>query len=184
MATIRQFTINYAGPGGATGVSVLHYNLLSSTNLIAADLGQAYDAWAAVCSDVWTFAIDTEVLEIEDTTGEITAAATVTNPWQHVGASAEEPVPTATAMYVRRATGVYVAGRRLAGRTYLPGAAVSHLSMGEWSVTALQAAASWAAECSTSRVIWHRPKGGSGGLAVSGGTNTAWAECSSQRGRR
>lgn len=183
--TIREVRVRYTGPTGAAGESVAHYSEAYALSTLRTDLRNAYLAWASVCSDQWSFALASEVRLIDEATGEMTGVDNFSSPWTVPGADAEEPVPTATAMYVRARTGGFRAGRRVAGGTYLPGATISQLNDGEWATSAVDAANSWAAVALATRVIWSRPSPGGGSGAAYGVTGmTPWSECSSQRRRR
>lgn len=121
-----------------------------------------YEGVNGFCSDDATFDIDPVAREIDPTSGVTLGLASVT--WSAVvpGAGAGVRGPDASAVLVAHDTGVFINGRRLQGRTFLPYPSLSVLGEGQIAALALgtfQDALDLAQSTLTfgSMVIWHRP---------------------------
>ena len=81
-----------------------------------------YNDYADHCNGTVTFALDPEYREFTPATGQTIAVAgfTGSNLWTQTGTSSPTSLPDQTSILVRWKTGVWVNGRQITGRTYLP----------------------------------------------------------------
>lgn len=131
-----------------------------------------------------------EVRHLDTVTGTLIGVSNVNVEVPVVGNVASQPVADSSQILMRWNTGTIVNGRRLVGRTFIPGLPVGSLSGGN---LAGASAADFATKGNALRTaltglqalqVWHRPKGGVGGQ-VSGVTScTVWGEMAVLRRRR
>lgn len=113
------------GPFGSPGYNRLHFDSLSFPGQTGAEAAAtaAVNWWAAVSvriSNTLTFQVEPEVLEV-DSTGSTVAAYVVPTRPEVKGTETADPLPWSTQGLVRLRTGVYVAGREVRGRIFIPG---------------------------------------------------------------
>jgi len=113
----------FSGGAGGSGVSTMYF--LAGGTVSAQDASDAHgdffnrikgrQATSVRCT------VDPEVLTIDVTTGTTMSAISVTNrTW--LGEDGGDVLPWATQGLVKFPVGVFVAGRRLVGRSFIPGA--------------------------------------------------------------
>lgn len=136
-----------------------------------------------------TVNLDPEVRKLADASGTLTGVASVNPGNAVVGNNASQSVADASQVLFRWNTGVIHQGRRMVGRTFIPGLPVGSLDGGNLKAAsaadfATKNAAFIASLSSDPLVVWHRPKHGSGGMTfvVSGGS--VWSEMAVLRRRR
>jgi hypothetical protein len=110
--------------GGSGGLqwSTMHFGGTTEGEAAAAALAAAA-FWADIqdiLSAAYQFHFDGEVLQVDPATNQITEVH-LTAGWDRDGTAAGETLPWASQGLVRWRTGVYVAGRELRGRTFIPG---------------------------------------------------------------
>ena len=109
--------------GLAPGVSVLHFNP-AADDQAAADAARTHvETWLNVVNNYVSvlegMTVDTEVDVVDVGSGALTGSFNVTTTLI-VGASSDNPVPNAAMGLSRWRTGVFIAGRELRGRTFIP----------------------------------------------------------------
>lgn len=129
----------------------------------------------------WTTQADVEL--VNAATGQVTGITTTT-PATGTGALAGELAPLVSQGLVRWRTGVYVAGREVRGRTFIPGLHINSVDDGSVlaaSVTTVNtAAAALIADANSALEIWSRVLGVSHDVA----SGSMWSEFASLRSRR
>lgn len=142
--------------------------------------------WAAVdlhMSSGVTWNTEAEVAEINIATGDL-EGITATTPRTGSGGAIAAIMPPATQGLIRWRTGVFVAGREVRGRTFVPGLTTSAASAGKPSATVITdfnaAAAAMVADPNADLYVWSRKNGVIGNVV----TGTAWNEFAVLRSRR
>lgn len=97
------------------------------------------------------------------------------------------PVPNSANILIRWATGSVVSGRRLRGRSFIPGSSSTandggHL--GSAAIAAITTAANTFASAGNNFGVWHRPIQSAGGTFVTVNGASVWEEYAVQRRRR
>lgn len=118
------------GAGGAPMLSRLNFDSPSGTGSAAEAQSAANavaDFWIACAqwlSEALTWQVLTDVTQFEPSTGQTTATYPVGGQYGVFSAQAN-PLAWATQGLIRWSTGIYVAGRAVRGRTFVPGLTVS-----------------------------------------------------------
>jgi hypothetical protein len=110
---------------GVAGTPWYNNLFFTGTDSLSADaaVDAAGDFWEAVdvvISDQVDWATEAEVLVIDESTGQATDAFTVT-PIVGTGEAGTDIMPRALQALCRLQTGVFIGGRRLSGRIFIPG---------------------------------------------------------------
>jgi len=112
---------NITGPAGAPWLSTMYFDVVGG--LTAANANAAVGTfWTAIRAHIATgtsIATEAEVGDIDIATGELTGLFPVT-PVVTTGSGATDALPFATQGLLRWRTGVFVGGREVRGRTFLP----------------------------------------------------------------
>lgn len=181
--------IIWTSPGGG-GASTLHALSAATPQTVADAIDAFLVQLKAGLSNQVTMGQSTEVRILDDATGQLTGVANVTAAAPVAGNVAGQPVADASQILMRWNTGFIVNGRRLVGRTFVPGLPVASLQGGNLAgASALDFASKGNALVSsltgTNRlVVWHRPKNGAGGTVWPINTCTVWGEMAVLRRRR
>ena len=150
-------------------------------------------AWAALANAIpssSTLSFDPLLDEIEESNGNIVGQVAGTLPAAVTFTNANDPLPYQTQALVRLDTGVYIGGRRLKGRIFIPGASEDRNTAGAPIAAYLTQLNSFATALGTTVVtpmnqrVWHRPVNGFGGLSqpvISRTVSGQWAVLKSRR---
>lgn len=110
--------------GGSGGPQLSTMYFLDTGILTAQDAATAVRDFWGTCVTVmhtsYTVNVESEVLVIDSTTGKPTSAVGTTNA-PLAGLESGDPLPWATQGLIEWATGVYINGRQVRGRTFIPG---------------------------------------------------------------
>lgn len=185
---VAQITLRWSGvPNSPGGVWLAHAASVADAVTLGNAIPSAFGAgMGGYFIDSATISWDGEVREYNSATGVLIGAATSSPETASYGTATDDPVANATQVLMRWGTGAVVSGRRLRGRTYVPGLHKSALAGGE-----LLAAAQTAIQTTVDEIvalgllhIWHRPVNGGGGQdrPVTGGS--VWNELAVIRNRR
>lgn len=140
-----------------------------------------------------SISFDTSVVQLNQTTGQAIAAFTGSAPAAVTFTGSGDPLPFQTQALVRYGTGVFIRGRRLVGRTFVPGLLESVSTSGIGPSSALQNSLNTAfgllgttVVSNINQVVWSRPSSlvpGSGQAepVTSRSASATWAV---QTGRR
>lgn len=174
----------FTGMQGAPWLSTAHFDDVAASAQDCVDAVGAF--WGAVDSLMdnevdWATQPDVEV--VNPVNGQVTGIET-TSPLSASGAQALEALPFATQGLIRWRTGVFVAGREIRGRTFVPGMVETGNDNGRPGATAISAMNSSAigliTDASTTFGIWSPARGQIAAVA----SGTAWSEFAVLRSRR
>lgn len=171
---MQRIRATITGWTGAPGVITL-YTLTSlpedatSAQLCCDRLGDSLTAGNGLYAQGVTFTSDSFVDTIDPATGAITASNAVT-PWTVVSSSTAGKAPPAVQGCITWKTNDVVAGRRVAGRTFIGPVAIDQLDLDgtptAGALAKLEAIGSAWQDNGTTDVyaaVWHRPVSGAGG---------------------
>lgn len=160
MSTLfRVRTAITGGPGGSE-LSTQYFNAASGTEQQAADAVRAF--WQALNNYIhsaYTLTVEPLVYSIDSTTGLATSTAGTTTS-QVFGTDGNDPLPPATQGVVRAHTGLFIAGRELTGKLWVPGPTeaknTTGIPTGAYLTAVDAAAATLASGANYEWVIWSR----------------------------
>jgi hypothetical protein len=113
--------VAWNGPAGAPFLSTHYFDLTGGTAQQAATaVGAFWGAVDALINNAYIWTTESDVATVNAATGQVTSA-TSTTPVIGSGASAATALPRASQALVRWTTGIYVGGRQIRGRTFIPG---------------------------------------------------------------
>jgi hypothetical protein len=176
---------NFTGVPGAPYLSTMYFAESGGTAQQAATAAGAF--WTALIPNLtnsMNFATEADVALVNAATGVVTGAV-ATTPVLGTGGRADAQLPRATQGLVRWLTGIYVAGRQVRGRTFIPGL-TEDANITDGLVTPAvaaainNAAATLIASPNADLEIWSRTLGQSN-VATVGST---WTEFAILRSRR
>jgi hypothetical protein len=154
----------------------------------AAQAASAVAAFWTACGDLMSTAcgwqVENEVALVDEATGDITGYESVASPGSGSGTLSGQPLPFATQGFMNWRTGIIVAGRRLAGRTFIP-AATENLNdagvpNGDY-IEVLATAAAALIDDADSALLVYSPTHHTGGLVSSGNVGRVWGVLRSRR---
>lgn len=151
-----------------------------------------FNAAAGAISNTVTYTPTLVVDEIDEVTGAIVNQVAASAPAATAGVSASPQLPLQTMGICQYQTGLFIAGRRLRGRSYVPGLTVGGVTTAGLPTTAtLNALAAFNTALgttiltATNQRVWHRPNaGGTGGLSAVVTTRTVNNQFGVMRSRR
>ena len=124
----------------------------------------AFNAAAGSIGNTVTYSPVLVVDEVEETTGAIVNQITAAAPAATAGLSAGLPLPLQTMMVAQYQTATFIRGRRLRGRSYIPGLTVGAMGAAGLPVAAVvNAVAAWNTALGTTILtpmnqrVWSRP---------------------------
>jgi hypothetical protein len=186
---VDEYTLNWVTPGGG-GRTTLYTRQTGDAQTIT----NSIRTWAGlICqglSSQVSVTPGSEVRRLDTASGVLTGVFSVTPGTTIPGNVSQQPVADASQVMLRWGTGTIINGRRLVGRTFLPGLPVGSLSGGNIAAATVTDFANKAQALVTALagtapvVVWHRPVNGAGGsdALVTGGT--CWSEVAVLRRRR
>jgi len=134
----------------------------------------------------WTVGTSGDI--VDDVTGTLTGAWSEATARTGTGSVSGQPVQNTSQILLQWHTGIIVNGRRLRGRTYIPGASSGASDAGQVAAATVAdfvaAQATFISDCATQFAVWHRPINGAGGSSQSVLTGSCWNEFAVQRRRR
>lgn len=184
MTIFKVRTLWSGGPGGA-GVSTMYWSTSAGTASQANDaMGAFWDAVASVIGGGWNAQTDSVVYEVDEADGQITGAVAVT-PETTAYADGNDPLPGLTQGLLQLRTGVYVAGRELRGRLFIPGPTENENTAGRPKASYLSAVNTAATNelinaLDAAPVVWSRAHGAFWPVVAA----TCWTEWAVLRSRR
>lgn len=172
------------GAGGAQ-VNTLYFSSFPGRTAAASALAAA-NFWGnlvGAMTSEYTAITEADVYTLDDATGTITGSTTVTS-YTLPGTNAGDPLPWMTQGLISWNSGLYVAGRLVKGRTFVPGPSELHNTDGVPNSTytdALETAISdLLADADAELFIWSR-KNGDTYPVIGGSVGTVWSYLSSRR---
>jgi len=121
MATIRRVRTEFTGVAGSPWVSNMYFTWVNGTEQDHVDAVGVF--WAAVDARIdnsVTWATESDVAVIDDTTGNITSMETTT-PATGAGGGTSDPLPYQTQALCHWLTNSFLSGRQIRGKTFIPG---------------------------------------------------------------
>lgn len=182
----REITVNWTTPSGAH-LSVLNFDSATSVAAQRAALGALLTDLRSTLSTSVSANVATEGREFEETTGDTTGFWAESTPYTATGSAASQPVADATMVLFRWRTDQVRAGRRIQGRTFIPGLNSAALNAGNLSIAALTAFNAIATEWVAADVgfrVYSRPTETSPGVLAEPVSGDTWSELAVLRRRR
>lgn len=183
---IKTFWTAENSPGGE---SIMYFRDGTATvENLRFRLEEMYSACATRFDNQTTWTIAQSGNVVDEETGTLVDEWANAVDFSGAGSSSGQPVPNQAQLLIRWNPQAIVNGRRLKGRTYIPGLSSLTMDAGQviaGAVTDFQTAAQdFLDEVNGQFVVWHRPTGGTGGRAESAVTASVWNEFAVQRRRR
>lgn len=183
----REILVDWQTPGAAAGLTVLYFDEATSVTSQRTALASALaELTTSLCTTSrWT--IRNEGRELSDATGTVTGFWGDGTARTGTGSAGTTPVANAAQGLIRWLTPDIVAGRRIRGRSFVPGMSDNVNANGQVNATGTGDLQSCGGVLITSAVgfgIWHRPQSGTGGSFHEATAAVAWNEFAVQRGRR
>lgn len=183
MASLLRVRVVGFGWVGGSGLNTFYFDPISTPD--ASDAQDVYDrvhgffnAVKAIFENDTSWAVDSEVSEIDPATGTLIGSFTVGTPASAVvGTGTDGIAGTATMAVLAYSTNTFVNGRRVLGRAFLGPLNKGAIINGQFSSGAqaiVDAAAPDLSDTSSGssvQAVWHRPVGGTGGSLA---TITGW----------
>lgn len=174
----------FSGPQGAPYLNTLYFDTLGGT------AGQAVAAvgafWGAVDAHIandlsWT--TEPEVYQLDETTGQPVSVTQVTSA-TGTGAKTDELIARAAQGLIRLGTGIFVGGREIRGRIFVPGLTLDSVLNGALETTVIAAfdaaALALQTDANSAIVVWSRKNGRMEGVISS----STWSQYAVLRSRR
>lgn len=189
MVEMNEVLTNWTTPAGGGFVTVLYFDGLGS-------VADQREAWGQLLGNIdnylapsVSYSVATQGRIIDSATGQLAGDWSDSTPRTGTGGMTGAPVADATMLLLRWKSPNIVAGRRIQGRSYIPGLNVGNLSngnLGSTPASAIQTALTAYGTTGNQHSIWHRPKNGAGGSlhGVGPGGMTVWSELAVLRRRR
>lgn len=183
--------VTWTGP--SSPLISTHYLLPGTedaSSALAAHIAVAtfWNSARAVISDAFTYTVQQQVDQLS-LLGELIGSFTVSNVASAIGQDAGDDMPYQTQGLVRWITPTFLDGRRLKGRTFIPGPTETQNANGvpvSGYLSALNSAASAYASSSSNPVVWadhsdETPPFGATGPIDAGVAVSSWAVLRSRR---
>lgn len=187
MAGLDQVIVNWIGPGHSPKVSIFFSDADGDVAAFRNNLSVMLNAIAAYQSNQYSFRIDTSGDTFDEASGALIGSWTDSTLQSGTGLYSGQPMPDAAQVLLRWTTGQIVNGRRLRGRTYVPGIAMDTTvngNLNDGTVAIMSGLANDFVDSTTPPRIWHRPTGGTGGVATAATGASCWSEFAVLRRRR
>jgi hypothetical protein len=122
MVMLRLVRTEIIGASAKTGYSNMYFAYASGQ--LGLTLSAVHNFWseiATLCTVGAAFYVQGETFLVDDSTGQITGSESDTSPAPVLGQNTSDPLPSMVQALLATGTNVYVAGRRLQGRVFIPG---------------------------------------------------------------
>jgi hypothetical protein len=185
---VQEIVTEWTGLGHNPKLSIMYIDDAADVGLARDNIAGLWNALEGFLSTsiAWRVAQDGKIMD--SATGELTGFWTDTTPFVGEGLNESDPLPDATQLLVQWVTTEVVNGRRVRGRTFIPGMTEQHSERGNPSDDLVAGAAAGAQAMVTALlgnfVVWHRPTNGVGGSTAVVNVATVWDEWAVQRNRR
>lgn len=170
MASVMRHTAVWSGTIGLPGYSNFYHSVSDPVSTSAQEASDSIRTYFAALSGYIpgevSVLVDPAYQIYDDATGNLVAEGTVAVPAANVVGSNGGTFSSQVGVLVEWLTGVYIAGHRVRGRTYLvPLAGFAELdgTLNDAIRTTIQNASVWIVDASENFVVWHRPVNGAGG---------------------
>lgn len=188
MPDLNEIAVEWTTPAGTNGRSIFYFGAgVADIAQQRAALAAFLAAYIPYCADTVHYTVPTTGRVIQDITGAHTGDWFEATVYTGVGTQTSGPVPDVAQVLTRWRTDLFTNGRRLQGRSFLPGLSRANVEGGNVAagvVTAVSAAAQGLVTSATGFSIWSRPQTTRAGLSRQVETGTCWTEMATQRRRR
>ena len=188
MVSLNEILVDWTTPSGTAGRSICYFAAdAGSVNAQRDALGDFLGAYIPYCATTVRFDIEKVGRVIQDSNGQHIADWTDGPTFTGTGTQTDGPVPDVAQVLMRWRTESFAGGRRLQGRTFLPGLARANVEAGNVASGVLNALVTAGAGLVSSSVgfgIWRRPKPTSAGSFALVSQAVPWEEMATQRRRR
>lgn len=188
MPELNEVAVEWATPAGTNGRSIFYFGAgVADIATQRAGLAAFLAAYIPYCADNVSYSVPTTGRVIQDITGAHTGDWSEPTVYTGTGTQTSGPVPDVAQVLVRWRTNLFVAGRRLQGRNFLPGLGRANVEGGNVAggvVTAVSSAAQTFAGLDVGFSIWSRPQPSRAGVSNQVTVGTCWSEMATQRRRR
>lgn len=185
---MREITTKWTTRRGAPGVSVMYFEEAASIAAQRLSLAVLWESVAAAMDLFTTWEIATEGRSLSPVSGELTGTWVESTLRDGTGdVSGGGPIPDATQALIQWQTGVIRRGRRVRGRTFVPGfadAVIIDGELGSGTVAGITTSAQTFVDSGVGFGVWHRPINSVGGELIPVSVATVWTELAVQRRRR
>lgn len=126
--SVARYRVDIAGLVGGPGLSTWHFDTTASgyTDQDAVDAVENFFLGApSLTSNNITFTGQPVIDILDEASGQVTAQNGVSG-WSVAGTRTDEELPPTTQGLVEWQTGIYVAGRQIRGKTFMPGITIDH----------------------------------------------------------
>lgn len=182
----REILTQWVTPGGGA-TTVMNFQTTTPAAAQRAAIEALFNDLSVGLSSQVSFTVAQEGAEYDDATGLQTDFWTDPTVRGGTGDAGGEPVADATQVLIRWRTPAVVAGRRLQGRTFVPGYLSTGVISGNVSTatqTAFTAAAVAFAGAGVGFAVYSRPTAGRAGTLAAVNSGSCWSELAVQRRRR
>lgn len=183
---MREIITDWTLASGGGHVTVQYFDPTILLDVQRAAIDQMYTALADQFATTTGWSVRTEGRVVDPITGETTGFWADGTVLDGSGIGPLQPWADANNALVQWRTDTVVRGRRLQGRTFLPGFGSGAVSGGNL-LPALQSLIITAADTmreDAGLLVWSRPVDGAGGQATLASSCSVWSEIAIQRGRR
>lgn len=173
--------------GSPGGLSVMYFDELATISTIRTNLGTLWGSIDNQLTTSTTWTVRTSGRVLNPANGQLTGDWSDATVYTGSGGLGGSGVANATQILLRWRTSTIANGRRILGRTFVPGMGAGLLANGEIAETsraAMAAAADAFQTGMTSFVIWSRPQTGRAGQTATVTGADCWGELATQRRRR
>lgn len=189
MADLYEIKTFWSAENSPGGESIMYFRDGTATlDFLRQSINVMYTSVATRFDSLTTWSVAQSGNIVDEATGTLVDEWSSGNDYSGNGSASGQPVPNEAQLLIRWNPQVIIGGRRLKGRTYVPG--LSSLAMDAGHVSSavvgdFQAAAEqFIDDCATQFVTWRRPVEGAGGASASVITASIWNEWAVQRRRR
>jgi hypothetical protein len=189
MANLREILVNWTTVAGGGFLNVLYFNDNDPIASQRQALGTMLTSMQTQLTTLTTWTVSTSGRVIDDATGTLVGDWNDGTARTGTGTASGGGTPDATLVLLRWRGTAVVNGRRIQGRTFVPGLAGSNIAAGNLAPAAqgiLQNAATTYANTGLQHLLWHRPVNGAGGSSHGFGPGgvSVWPELAVLRRRR
>lgn len=183
---MREININWTLPSGSA-VTVLNFSETIPASAQRAGIDALLGDLSSLLSNQVTATVATEGREFDPTTGLATSFWAEPTPLVTPGQVTQQPVADSTQVLFRWRTEAVRAGRRVQGRTFIPGLITTQITSGNLASSAVSAWSTIAqafVDAGLGFQVWSRPNAGGPGEGANVTTGTVWNELAVLRRRR
>lgn len=188
MVSLNEITAAWTTPAGNKGRTITYFAAdAASIEAQRAALDDFLSAYVAYCANTVSYTVERFGRVIQDSNGQHIADWNGSLNLTAQGTQTDGPVPDVAQVLAKWSTEYFGGGRRLQGRTFLPGLARANVEGGNVAtgvLTAVVTAGKALAGAGVGFGIWHRPKATGAGSFALVTDCTAWTEMATQRRRR